>query len=393
MTTFLSAYRELPAVAGRALLPVGFLARLPQPMLQLGMVLLVSTSTGSLGYAGLAAGALSLGSAVGGPWVGRLADRHGQRPVIVAASLLNALCAVAFVVEVSLDVPRALALVTAAATGASTPQIGPLMRSRWVRMQLTRDRLSTAMSWEGVADEIVYILGPIVVSLFALLSPALGMIAGAVLVAVFGSWAGLHPSAAAAAPTDAHPVSAPVWREPAVASLLLTSLAVGTFFGGSQTAVTAVATLAGSAASAGLLYAAMGVGSAVTGLATAGLPPRFALGDRLVVFTGWLVLGVLPLLFVTSVPVVAVLLFVVGCGVGPTLITVYSLAERQVSPERTGVTMTLISAASVVGYSIGSSLGGRLAQDGGPGSAFTVSLSAVGLAAVIAVVRRRLGRS
>jgi predicted MFS family arabinose efflux permease len=90
--------------------------------------------------------------------------------------------------------------------------------------------------------------------------------------------------------------------------------------------------------------------------------------------------------------VVAVLLFVVGCGVGPALITVYSLAERQVSPERTGVTMTLISAGSVVGYSIGSSLGGQLAQDGGPGAAFTVSLSAVGLAAVVAVVRRELTR-
>ena len=387
MTTFLSAYKALPAVAGRALLPVGFLARLPQPMLQLGMVLLVTTRTGSLGYAGLAAGVLSLGAAVGGPFVGRLADRHGQRPVIVAASLLNAAFAVVFVAEIALDVPRWLALATAALTGAATPQIGPLMRSRWVRLLRDRGQLSTAMSWEGAADEIVYILGPVVVSLFTLISPSLAMVAGAAMVAVFGVWAGVHPSAAAAGPAESHTVHAPVWRDPAIGSLLLVSLAIGAFFGGSQTAVTAVATLSGAAASAGLLYASMGVGSALTGLATSALPVSFRLGDRLAVFSGWLVLAVIPLLFVTSVPVVAALLFIVGCGVGPALITVYALAERQVSPERTGVTMTLISAGSVVGYSIGSSVGGQLAQDGGPGAAFTVSLAAVGLAAVVAVVR------
>ncbi len=391
MTTFLSAYRALPAVAGPALLPVGFLARLPQPMLQLGMVLLVTTSTGSLGYAGLAAGALSLGAAVAGPWLGRLADRHGQRVVIVAASVLNAATALAFVVEMAVDAPRWLALVTAAATGASTPQIGPLMRSRWVRMLGDRGQLSTAMSWEGAADETVYILGPVVVSLLTLITPPLPMIAGAVMVGVFGVWAGLHPSAAAAGPHRTETVTAPVWRDPAVASLLVVSLAIGSFFGGMQTAVTAVAALSGAAASAGLLYAAMGVGSTLTGFATPALPDRFGLGDRLVVFTGWLAAAVVPLLFLTSVPVVAILLVVVGCGVGPALISVYSLAERAVTPERTGVTMTLISAGTVVGYSIGSSLGGRLAQDVGPGAAFTVSLTAAGVATVVAVVRRWRG--
>ncbi|MEO5832218.1 MAG: MFS transporter [Nakamurella sp.] len=392
MTTFIARYRELPAVAGPALLPVGFLARLPQPMLQLGIVLVVTTATGSLAYAGLAAGALSVGAAAGGPYVGRLADRHGQRPVMVVASLLNALGAVLFVVEMAWDAPRAWVLITAAAAGASTPQIGPLMRSRWIRMLRSREQLSTAMSWEGAADETVYILGPVVVSLFTLVSPSIAVIAAALLVAVFGSWAGLHASAAAAGPTVHARGLLPVWRDPMVLSLMVVALAFGTFFGSSQTAVTAVATLSGSLASAGLLYAAMGVGSALTGLGSSALPPRFTLRDRLVVFVGWTVLAVTPLLFITHVSLVALLLFLVGCGVGPSLITVYSLAERQVSPERTGVTMTLISAASVVGYSIGASLGGQLAQDRGPGASFAVAWAAVGVAVVVSTIRRRYSR-
>jgi predicted MFS family arabinose efflux permease len=389
VSTFFSAYRELPAAAGPALLPVAFLARLPQPMLQLGMVLLVTTSTGSLGYAGLAAGAQSLGAAVAGPILGRLADRHGQRPVIVTASVLNAVFSVMFVAEVAADAPHWLALITAVAGGAATPQIGPLMRSRWVRLLRSREQLSTAMSWEGAADETVYILGPVVVSLLTLISPSLAMLTGAAMVAVFGTWAGLHRTAAATGPARTSAPAVPAWRNPAVASLLLVSLAIGAFFGGSQTAVTAVATLSGAAASAGLLYAVMGVGSALTGLATAALPASFRLENRLLVFTWWLVAAEVPLLFLTSVPGVAVVLFAVGCGVGPALITVYSLAERQVTPEQTGVTMTLISAATVVGYSVGSGLGGPLAENSGPGAAFAVSLTAVAVAAVVAVLRRR----
>ena len=52
--------------------------------------------------------------------------------------------------------------------------------------------------------------------------------------------------------------------------------------------------------------------------------------------------------------------------------------------------MTLISATSIVGYSVGSTLGGRFAQTSGPGAAFAVSLTAMVIGSLIAV-RLRAG--
>ncbi len=91
-------------------------------MMQLGTVLLVSTATGSLAYAGGAAGALAAGSALGGPAIGWWADRHGQRPAIVVASVSNAVLAVVLVLEVRAAAPPWLVLATAAGVGGSTPQ-------------------------------------------------------------------------------------------------------------------------------------------------------------------------------------------------------------------------------------------------------------------------------
>lgn len=389
VTSLTSRYRELPALAGAAFLPIGFLARLPNSMIQFGTVLMVTTVSGSLAFAGVTAGALALGMAAGGPVIGWLADHRGQRPVMVAASLLNAVLICVLVLEVTAAAPPWLTLATAAAVGASTPQIGALIRSRWIVLTGGDRRLSTAMSYEGAADEVTYILGPAVVSVLALISPRLSLFGAAALVAVFGTWVGLHHTARSARlprPTDRGPT---VWRDPMIVGLLVISATIGVFFGGAQTGVTAVATAAGAAASAGLLYSVMAVGSTITGIASTALPARFPLRDRLVVFIGWLTLAVIPLVFVTSVPVVAVVLLIVGAAVGPAFITMYSLAGNRVSSDRTGVTMTLISASGIVGVAIGSALGGRLAQSSGSGAAFVVSVSAIAIGTVVAFGVRR----
>lgn len=388
----MSRYRQLPAIAGVAFLPVGFLARLPTSMVQFGTVLMVSTVSGSLAYAGLTAGTLALGMATGGPVIGWLADRLGQRPVIVVASILNALLICVLVVEVGAAAPPWLTLTTAGVVGASTPQISALIRSRWIALTGGDPRLSTAMSYEGAADEVTYILGPAVVSLLALISPRLSLFGAALLVAIFGTWVGVHRTARMSRPRTSTGHDAAVWRDPVIAKLLLISGTIGVFFGGTQTGVTAVATAAGSGASAGLLYSVMAVGSAVTGIASSALPACFALHDRLAVFIGWLGLAAVPLIFVTPVPAVAVLLVIVGAAVGPTFITMYSMAGHRVSPNRTGVTMTLISALGIVGVAIGSALGGHFAQVDGPGAAFTVSVASIALGTVVALQLRAHGR-
>ena len=60
-----------------------FIGRLPLSMVGLGCVLLVASETGSYGYGGAVAAAGAVTTALAGPVLGRLADSHGQRRVLL----------------------------------------------------------------------------------------------------------------------------------------------------------------------------------------------------------------------------------------------------------------------------------------------------------------------
>jgi len=385
-------YRLLPRLAGRTLLPIGFLARLPLSMTQIGTVVLVSTTFQSVGAGGVAAGFLAAGAAIGGPVVGQLADRFGQRGVMLTASLFNAATTLALVALVLASAPLGLVWALALLSGASTPQIGAMLRARWVRITKGGARLGYAMSYEGAADETAYVLGPAAVSLMtALASPAVAMVTAALLVGIFGSAVALHGTAIGA-PERTAPKAVRSWTNPAVLALIGGSMAIGCFFGGMQTGVTGMATRAGIAGASGGIYAIMGVGSAIAGLACAGLPARFALRSRLSWSASALSLLATPLLFVTGLPVMIALLLPLGCAVGPYIITLFSLAEREVTPDQTAGVMTLLSSGLVVGYAIGSSVGGRLADSGSPSTAFAVSAVAMAAGTAVSILagRRRV---
>ncbi|GAA2006895.1 hypothetical protein JL107_03825 [Nakamurella flavida] len=392
--SLITPFRVLPALAGRTLLPVAFLARLPSSMTQLGTVVLVSTAYDSVGAGGLTAGALAIGSAGGGPVLGALSARLGQRPVLLAASLLNAAGAAAIVVTALLGAPLWAVCLAALVCGTSTPQIGALVRARWVGLTRGGPGLPAAMSYEGAADEVGYILGPAVVSLLAALaSPAAAVLASAALVGVFGSWVALHPTSAAA-PVAHHgprPAGTPRWLTGTVVRVLFGGTAVGCFFGAMQTGVTGVATASGSPGAAGSIYAFMAVGSAVTALAVAALPARFALPDRLVFFAAAMAVLTVPALLADGVGWLIAAILPLGCAVGPYLITVYSLAERSVSTGRVAVVMTSLGSAVTIGYFVGSTLGGALVDRVSPAAAFGVATAAATGALLNAVLLRVRG--
>lgn len=388
MRSVVTQYAILPRLAGRSFLPMTFLARLPISMTQIGTVVLVSTTFGSIAAGGVAAGFLAAGSAVGGPAIGRLAERFGQRPVMLTASLLNAVVTLALVALVLSRSSVALVYAVAMISGASTPQIGPMVRARWVRMTGGGPRLGYAMSYEGAADETAYVLGPAAVSLMtALASPALAMITAAVLVGVFGSLVALHPTATAPLQHGTGQAGA-IWRQPRVIALVMGSMAIGCFFGGMQTGVTGMAKAAGITGAAGGIYAIMGVGSAIAGLSCAALPDRFALHRRLALFAAAIAVLSIPLLLITGVPAMIAVMVPLGCAVGPYVITLFSMAEQEVSVHKAAGVMTLLSSGLVVGYALGSAIGGNLADSFTPAAAFAVSVSAMSVGTVIALTLR-----
>lgn len=385
----ISSYRRLLALSGPVYVVVAFLGRLPLAMSQLGTLLLVSTVTGSYGLGGLAAGALAVANAVGAPLAGGIADRHGQRPVVLVQGVSAGVLLSALVVAAETGARPSTLVALAAATGFLMPQVGPLARARW--RPITRATgpaqprlVDAAFSYEGAADEASFVLGPALVGVFAVaMSPAGALLIAAALLVVFGCWFALHRTARLAHAERPARLDTPA-RLVTVAFgvLFVAQLFIGMVFGATQTGTTVLATAVGEPGLAGLIHALLGVGSVIAGLAVAGLPQRFGYELRMLVAAAGLFVLALPLLLVDSVGGLVIVVLALGIAVAPYMISVFTLAEKIVPPTRVGAAMTLLAGATGIGYALGSGVAGRLADLGGHSPAFAVTVTA-GLFALV----------
>jgi MFS family permease len=179
----------------------------------------------------------------------------------------------------------------------------------------------------------------------------------------------------------------------AVALPVLAMVCMGTFFGSTQTALSSFSAGFATSDIAGLLYAVMGVSSAVAALSVAYWPSRLTASAR------WLLGAVLmaALAFLLLLPSTAagmvLVLLVLGIPVGPVMVTVFAIGGIIAPVGRLGTVMTALASGIVAGTAVGSAVAGNLAQAHGHSVAFLVSVgAAVALAllgAASAVVLRR----
>lgn len=389
-----AAYRTLFGLTGVAYVLIAFAARIPLAMSQLGVLMLIADTTGSYGAGGACAGALAVANAVGATWWGSLADRVGQRGVVLVQSIGSALGIIAVLVVAHADLAWGWAALAATLTGFLLPQVGPLARARWrpiARGERNEDTLvATAFSYEGAADEASFVLGPALVGVFtAVWDPTVALVMAAALLLVFGSAFGAHRTArttGSTAPSDAADLARLL--TPALVLLCLAQLSIGMVFGSVQNATNVLATEAGQQGLTGLFHALLGVGSVVAGLTMGALPRRWPMPDRLRWFALAFLVLALPLLAVDSLAMLVPVLLVLGLTVAPFMITTFTLGERVTDPRRIGAAMTLLAGATGLGYAVGAAVSGRLADEGGQTPAFGVTVAAGVLMCLVAWLGR-----
>ena len=405
----IGAYAELPVISGPSFLPISFLGRLPTTMTPLAILTFTAASTGSFAAAGLAATAIAAGTSVGGPLMGRTADRHGQRPVLLVSALVNALALTALAFRP--DAGRAELLGLCALIGLSMPQVGGMARARW--LALSRRHAGTAMAYEGTADELAYVLGPALAGLLASAGgPAAALLAAAVAgILAVGAFA-LHPTHAATehrhgpeigrttrllddASTlvqESDPDPPVIARDRIGAALVVPALAMvlmGAFFAAAQTAITVFVTALDRPSSGGLIYALMAIGSAGTALATAAIPVRYGPRSRCAVPAAGLVIGVLLMASAGTVPVLCAAVLFTGLWVGPIMVTLNQVAGALAPVGRTATTMAYLGAGSVVGVALGATGSGALADAGGSLGGFAVAAAASAALLLLALLGLR----
>lgn len=373
MAAGLAAYRTVladrPALAFSL---AGFVARLPISMTGIGIVLLVSLSTGSFGTAGLVSGVATAAGAVSAPVWGRLIDRIGQPPVLVASCLTWVAGLALLVVAVLERLPLAVALVAAVVIGLGFNSAGSAVRARWNHRLQGSPLLETAFALEAVLDEVVFIVGPVLVTFLATAAhPAIALGASAAV--------GLTGTLVLAARRSTEPPRAPrtgtttaAGRIQPLALLPVTvaAVALGAIFGGMEVVVVAYATEVGLLPYAGAILMAWAAGSLVAGVVTGTITWRRPAAFRFRLGAVALAVSLVPLPFVRAPGLVALLLVVSGMAIAPTLIASVGVVRAAVPPSRLAEALGWSSTGLAAGLAVGAAVLGHLVDRGGAALGF-----------------------
>jgi MFS family permease len=367
----------------RGFVLAGFIGRMPMSMLGIGVVLLVSALTGSYAMAGAVAATTNVSFAVGAPLTARLVDRFGQRRVILPFVTVNALALAALMLCAAYGWPDWTLYAAGLTVGATSLSLGGMVRARWSNLYAGSSKLHTAFAFESVADEVIFVTGPALVTVLATaINPFAGLIVA--LVCLVGG------SVALALQRRTQPPVRPGRQSggtpiliPGIALLSCVYLAMGAVFGSVDLITVAFAEEHGVKGASGFLLAAFASGSMVSGLWFGSRHWRISLRGRFVRALGVFVVGLAPIMFIGDARVMAVGLFLAGLAISPTLITGFSLTERLVPPSLLTEGMAWISTSIGFGVAIGAWAGGRLTEAFGASDAYGFALASAAVAVVV----------
>jgi hypothetical protein len=277
-----------------------------------------------------------------------------------------------------------LSIIVAEAFSVNT---GGLVRRRWLHVlspdktttaedEQDRHLVNTAYSFEALMDEVVFILGPIIVTACATsIAPAAGIISGIIFVAIgfplFISAKETEPPATPKRHVDPHPA---VIRNKRVQAVVLPTTLLGGFFGSIAIVTVAFAETRGQEAQSGILLAIWAAGSAVAAIVNGVVKWKLTSAARFLLFLFALTVLSIPMLFVHSLTWLAVALFFNGFAIAPLVINAYGVAEGAVPPEQITETLTWVVAGMPMGGAISSALSGQIIDRFGADIAYWVPL-------------------
>jgi MFS family permease len=386
----LKSYRSLLSIPhARAFVIAGFVARLSISMRALGAVLMVSELTGSYGLAGAVAAAALLGEAVAAPRLGRLVDRYGQRRALLVSLAVHSAGTLALVISAQLSAPSWVLLATAALSGAAALQVGSLVRARWSALVGGSPALEAAFALESTLDELIFVMGPALVTALALgVAPGAGLL-GALVLTIVGSLALALQCRTEPTPAGVRDRSeGSAIGNQGLRVLVATFVAAGAIFGTLDVAMVAFAEQVGSPGAAGPLLALVAAGSLFAGLTYGTRSWRWPLDKRFVASVVVLWGGTVPLTLAPSVALMAPAAALAGVAIAPTLIAGFTLVQRLVASGELTEGLNWTITALGTGAAIGAWTAGLIADSAGGQAAFLVAVIAGGAAVMVATCGR-----
>ena len=360
----------------------GFIGRMPIAMDSLALIFIVVAATDSYALAGAlsAVGSIVVGAAE--IYWARQADQRGQAKILRIAIPIRIIAFLLFVILVSKSAPIWTWFISLIIAESTAINAGGMVRRRWLYILKKDPRdsdghlVNTAYSWEAMVDEFVFILGPVVATTCAVkIAPSAGILAGLIFLVIglpsLAAMKSTEPPAEPANEKEPHP---PILKNRIVQSIVFPCALLGGFFGSVGISVVGFAEEKNDAASTGWLLAIWAVGSAVAALINGAIKFKSAHATRFLIYLGGLTLGSVPLLFATSIPVLAVALFINGLFIAPLIVNAYGTVENAVPAGQITEALSWVIAGMPLGGAISSVIAGWVIDTHGAHMAFWVPL-------------------
>ncbi|MFE9437014.1 MFS transporter [Streptomyces sp. NPDC006640] len=348
------------------------------------LAILLSTRSLGLAVSAALAALYLLSSAVGGPLIGRLVDRYGQTAPFSAAAVLSGAALLALVPG---SHHLAYATAAVAVAGAAKPPLEAGLRAILGsdHVMPSPQHRRTALSLDAASQELIYVLGPLLVatialtssSSWALLATALLGSAGTALVVTARpsrTWTAEHRT--------------PDWLGPLRSSRLAVLYAAMVGVGVPMGAITPLAAQSGDALGApwlaGALPAALSLGALIGGLLYGARLWAGAAAQHLLVLTVAFAVSWLPMTLAITPGTVLAAAAVPGLLMAPLLSAGFTVVA-ELAPRGTATeAQALLVAALDVGCAAGAAGAGLM-----PGVALLAAGAGFG-ALVLVAARRRL---
>ncbi|GAA3597491.1 MFS transporter [Klugiella xanthotipulae] len=377
----MSTYKELlqsPGV-GRIIL-AQLTARFPFGMLSLAVLIHIQQVTGAYGSAGLVLAAASIGQAISGPLTSRWMGVWGMRRVLLLTMIVCMLSVTAIAVFV---MPIPLYMVVAFIAGLSTPPVQPAVRTIYPKMVTSR-QLTPLFSLDASAQEIIWVLGPVVtVFISTQLGSMYGILTAAFLILAGGSWFISSPEVSRVRIPRSRGRMGAVLKRPSV----VVATVVGFLLIGACAAVEAgLIAVFDHGIKSGIVLAIFSVGSLVGGLSMGHVPiSPWSLAKRMLI----IVVGLGVALLWLDVWWLSITLFVAGVGIAPALTVLFAMVSSTVKFSETAEAYGWVGTGQLIGAAAGSAVAGFLIDGVGHVGAFYAATGFALLGCVAAVIGRR----
>ena len=372
------------------LLFTSLVGRLPGAMATLAIVQLVRSTSGDFAFAGLITAIYVVATAVGQPLLGRLIDRFGQLTVLVVSGILGFLAFTGM--ALTLDPAPGASVALAAAAGISTPPLEPALRALWPRLVSPGPLLKAAFSLDAGAQEIIFIVGPLLtVAGIAVFGPTGNLLFAGGLGLVGALAFVINPAPRAASRRRGDLVARGRVRSPilipAVARVAIFTFGIGVPVGALTIVATASEAARADAGLAGWILAVNAVG-ALIGATVVGIRPLGSTPERLLAVCGILLaVGYLPLA-VTAFPTWAYLIAagISGLMLPPALGQVFERISQLSPTDALTEANGWVVSAMTLGIGVGTLVAGALVGASGTSVVFWIVLGSSALTALLSLI-------